>query len=862
MVFLAVDGNSILNRSFYGIKPLSTKSGIPTNAIYGFLKTLDRTIKDTGATHIAVAFDLPKPTFRHKMYDGYKANRKGMPEELAAQLPHVKQIIELLGYSIVEQEGYEADDILGTFARICGQSGTKCVISTGDRDSLQLVDQNVTVRLATNKEPVTYDTDKIKADYGVDPPLLIEVKALMGDNSDNIPGVKGIGEKTALDLIAKYGGIDYIYDNLEKIEIKPRQKELLSTSRDMAYISRDLAAICRDVPVCGDIDGYNITEGDRQALAEKLSSLEMYSLLSMYAADGETLAPAVLETVEIEIAIDPDIDQTAKALSNAECIDFLAEIDNRTLMRLKIIHHNKAYVFTKNPQAALENIIPAVKAKKRTQDAKTLYKWMLDSGLDLPVIDHDILLSAYLLDPLSSEYGIEGLRMKYLSGTVYNIKYDQADIEGIGRDDNDIAALPALCDMLAEQIHEQGMDRLLYEIELPLSGVLAHMEHHGFMLDREGVTSFGAELKAEIKTLADDIKELAEEDINPNSPKELGRILFEKLELPGGKKTKTGYSTDVDVLTKLLGQHPIIEKILSYRHVAKLNSTYADGLLNMVEQDGRIHTVFRQTETRTGRISSIEPNMQNIPVRTEQGRTLRKFFTAPEGRVLIDADYSQIELRILAAVSGDRQMIEAFNQDKDIHTITAAEVFGYAPELLPPELRTRAKAINFGIVYGIGAFSLSQDIGVSVAEAKRYIERYFDTYSGVKEYMDGIIERAKQERSVSTILGRIRPIPDINSSNRNIRSAAERIALNTPIQGTGADIIKIAMIRCHERLAEENLDARLILQVHDELIIEASQKDADRAAVILSEEMRDAADLAVQLVVDVNIGKTWYETKS
>ena len=932
MKLLTVDGNSIINRSFYGVRPLSTKSGIPTNAVFGFLKIMDKMIKETQPDCVTVAFDLKAPTFRHEKYDLYKANRKGMPDELAVQLPIVKEILTLLGYHIIEKEGFEADDILGTFARICVQNNTECIIATGDRDSLQLVNENVTVRLATNKDTIIYDTDKIIETYGVKPENLIEVKALMGDSSDNIPGVKGIGEKTALELIAKYNNIEYIFDNVDSIELKPRVKTILSEeeSRKSAFLSRELATIYCDVPIETEIEKYRVKPINTHELKDKLVELEMYSLLENYSLNSSDITPSQsTKTFEFTVKTNPDFNEVKQKLENLEFLDFIFENKENSKtkenIQLSLGHANDEnnyllyinaqdiiYMFDTNAETALKNLVLNSEKSKRTYDAKSLYLYLYNNELEINNINFDLLLAAYLLNPNANNYDVNILAAEYANNikwTLSNVHFpppparesereniysgfvqtqqmsvnngesppseaEKRERENIQSgyvqtqhmDKNKdvcfkIAAFSYLCDVLDKELTALNMADLLHEIELPLSKVLASIEHEGFLIDIEGIRAFGNELEKDIAHLADEINELAGQKCNPNSPKELGFILFDKLGLKGGKKTKTGFSTNAEVLEKLRNVHPIVNKILQYRHLSKLNSTYVTGLLKVAKADGRVYTSFKQTETRTGRISSVEPNLQNIPVRTERGANMRKFFIAPENRVLIDADYSQIELRILAAISEDEEMIFAFNNNDDIHSITASEVFGVPRMILPPELRSRAKAINFGIVYGISAFSLANDIGTTNSEAKKYIEKYFETYPGVKKYMDGIIEKAKADNYVTTMFGRRRPLADINSSNHIVRTAAERIALNTPIQGTSADIIKIAMINCHERLEKEKLDAKLILQIHDELIIECSKDDAEKAALILKEEMKNAASLKVELTVDVNTGKNWFKTK-
>lgn len=849
MKVLAVDGNSILNRSYYGVRNLSNSKGVPTNAVFGFFNVMDKMIKEVEPDCVAVAFDLSAPTFRHKQYDGYKAGRKGMPEELAVQLPVTKELIQLFGYHIVECEGFEADDIMGTFARLCREQNAECVIATGDRDNLQLVGDGVTVRLATNKEAILFDTDKIVEEYGVTPPELIEVKALMGDSSDSIPGVKGIGEKTALSLVSKYHSVSYILDHAQELDATTRVKNLLSAegARELAEMSRMLGTIVDNAPIDGDLSHYAVGPRDDAGLYRIFSELELKKFLERYhlQPEGEP-APAPEKQPERHFIVlqNPPAEQIAQQLGDT--VDFLY---SEGLLLLNLGDTIVEYNF--DAESAFRALVLQNDRPKRTHGAKELYKRCFAEGEQLTNLVFSTDLAAYLLDALAKGYALGGLIEKYLPDFNCNVEERYREI----------AAFPALCDTLNKQLTEWEMGSLLHDIELPLSEVLANMENKGFQVDVAGVRAFGEMLQVEIERLTQEIYGYAGEEFNINSTRELGAILFDKLGLPTGKKTKTGYSTNVDVLEKLIPKHPIAELVLEYRKLTKLSSTYVTGLLKVTGPDQRVHSVFRQTETRTGRISSTEPNMQNIPIRTELGSQMRKFFVAKPGCVLLDADYSQIELRILAHISNDSRMIAAFREGADIHTATASQVFGVPAEVLPAELRRRAKAINFGIVYGIGAYSLSQDINVSVAEAKEYIENYLHTYSGVRQYMNDIVESSAKSGFVKTMFGRVRHLPEITSSNHNTKAFGERVALNTPIQGTAADIIKIAMVKVYRRLKEEGLSAQLILQVHDELLIEVSKADAPRAKGILKEEMEHAADLSVPLSVDVSEGENWYDAK-
>lgn len=846
MRLLAIDGNSILNRSYYGVRNLSNSKGMPTNAIFGFLNILEKMLGEIAPDMVVAAFDLKEPTFRHLRFGGYKANRHGMPDDLAVQLPVMKKILQAMGYHVVECPGFEADDIMGTMARLAEEQKVDCIISTGDRDNLQLVAEHVRVRLATNREAIYYDEEEILEEYGVSPKELIEVKALMGDSSDNIPGVKGIGEKTALNLIQKYHTIDYIFDHVEELETTNRVKNLLrgEEAREQAEMSRMLGTIVSNAPVDQDLECYTIEERDNKTLRKLLVELELKKFLEKYGLTEEEKEPEP-EALPISVLQNPSMEEAEQLLEPCETIDFLYQEGH-----LQIACGQTLLEYTFDAEGAFDRLIHSSEKPKRTHDSKAVYHLAARQGSSLKNLVFSTDLAGYLLDSLAKDYQLGDLEEAYVTQSL-----------AVEESYRLIARFPYLCDTMEQELKEKGMDRLLHEIELPLSQVLASMEEEGFQIDVQGVREFGTMLEGNISQLKYEIYSLAGEEFNINSTRELGHILFEKLKLPTGKKTKTGYSTNVDVLEKLVPIHPIAEKVLEYRKLSKLNSTYVVGLLKVTGADHRIHTVFKQTETRTGRISSTEPNMQNIPIRTEIGSSMRKFFTAKDGCVLLDADYSQIELRILAHIAQDQRLIDGFLHDADIHTMTASKVFGVAPELVTAELRRRAKAINFGIVYGIGAFSLAQDLHVTIAEASRYIENYLNTYSGVKKYMEDIVASSTKSGQVKTMFGRIRKLPEILSSNRNVKAFGERVALNTPIQGTAADIIKIAMVRVYDRLLEEQLDAKLILQVHDELLIEASITDAPRAKEILKQEMEQAVTLSVPLKVDVSEGQTWYDAK-
>lgn len=858
MKLLALDGNSILNRSFYGIRLLTTKSGEYTNAIYGFLTVLNKLNEDVAPDAVAIAFDMHAPTFRHKEYDGYKAGRKGMPPELFAQMEPLKEILRAMGYTLVECEGFEADDILGTLAQAAKENGDTCVIATGDRDALQLVGDGVTVRLTATKqgrpEVTYYDEAKILEDYGVTPKQLIEIKALQGDTSDNIPGVAGIGPKTAGDLIQKFGSVEAIYRDLDTLDVKPAVKKKLEAGRESAKLSRFLGEINTHAPIETKIPSYVVGPGDKGAAARLLAKYELFSLierLGLAGADGS--APKEAEQAQEKALCLEETDESAtltalragKAAYAAPVFD-----ENGALLAAVASDGNTLFLLKENAQSLFtDSKIPVV-----CHDGKPIFKALKRQGATMENEKMDVMLAAYLLNPSASGYDMDRLAQEY-AVPVPAVKAPEP-YEAAAKA---AALLPGLSGALAEHIVENKQEFLLTDIEQPLSEVLADMELTGFRVDVKGIEEFGDKLQKEIDTLQRDIYELVGYEFNLNSPKQLGEALFIKLGLPAKKKTKSGYSTSADVLEELAEEHPAVQKLLDYRHLAKLKSTYCDGLLKVVEENGRVNSTLNQTETRTGRISSTEPNLQNIPIRTELGREMRRFFLAKEGWVLVDADYSQIELRVLAHIAGDKTMIEAFRSGTDIHTVTASQVFGVPQELVTPLMRSRAKAVNFGIVYGIGAFSLAKNIHVSRYEASQYIKNYLNTYSGVRDYMDRVVSRAKEDGFVETIFGRRRYLPELTSSNANLRAFGERVARNMPIQGAAADIIKIAMIRVSRRLREEGLKARLILQVHDELIVEAPEDEAQEAARILKEEMEGAAQMDVCLSVDVNTGKTWYD---
>ena len=871
MKLLVVDGNSILNRAFYGIKPLTTKDGMFTNAIYGFLTMFERMKADVQPDAVAIAFDLKAKTFRHKAYDLYKANRKGMPEELHMQMAPLKELLTDLGYRLVTCEGYEADDILGTLSKTCADTGNTCVIATGDRDSLQLVNDRVSVRLAKNLNgTMLYTPEVVREEYGVEPKKLIEIKAIQGDSSDNIPGVAGIGPKGATELIQKYGDVKYIYDHLDELDIKPGMRAKLEKSKDYCFMSRMLGEICLTAPVDTNLDSYIPTDGDKAAAARLMARLELFSLIKKFGlelsedkvveqdeqrtfkvldADGETLDKILSENNELYIQISFEEKSTIPSLWDSHG-DESPRNDSGSQPVLAYIS-TEEILYRINSTEEIKKLLKSGK-KLYTDNSKPIFAYCDRVGIEV-AIAFDTALAAYLLSPSSSSYEPERLCAEYS----IPVAVAESGEEGLGF----VHALPALCKRLADDIHDIANDKLLYEIEIPLARVLARMENLGFMVDVEAIRRYGEHLSVEVDELQKSIYEDVGYEFNINSPKQLAKALFEDLNLPTRKKTKSGYSTNAEVLESLLPLHPVISKILDYRTVAKLKSTYCDSLIDKVAADGRIHSSFNQTETRTGRISSTEPNLQNIPVRTERGKEFRRFFRAKDGCVLVDADYSQIELRVLAHMAGDQTMRKAFTDNIDIHTVTASEVFGVPIDQVTPLMRSRAKAVNFGIVYGIGAFSLSKDIGVTVREAQKYIDKYLARFSAIDSYMNTTIQQAKEDGYVQTMLGRRRYLPELSASNFNTRSFGERVARNAPIQGTAADIIKIAMVRVDERLKREGLEARLILQVHDELIVEAPAFESMQVAMLLQEEMENALSLTVPLTAEASMGETWYEAK-
>lgn len=876
---LIIDGNSILNRAYYGIRPLTAPDGTPTNAVYGFLNILLKHLDEESYDYLCVAFDVKEKTFRHKRYELYKAQRKPAPEDFLVQLPLMKEVLAAMNCMCMELPGYEADDIIGTVSKICDQSDVECNILTGDKDDLQLISDNTTVKLVVTRMGRTTTTDyrpeQFREKYGIEPSEFIDVKALMGDASDNIPGVAGVGEKTAMSLIQNYKNIDYIYEHIDELEIKEGVRNKLKNDRDNAYLSYELATIDRNAPI--DFDFSAAVRGDynESELAALFTRLNFRSFISKLKLDKAAEAAEATDTIE-GIGKSADFKDLISAARAAKKVAYTLSGN-----RLFIKPPKGDVIYADADKEDLKEFFGDSEISKVGYDIKEDIIAVSEYGIDAPgspfrAMTFDVMLAAYILDPTQSSYPIDTLCTKYLSA--YLDCDDSADGgEQLSMLDviepssdktqliiNRVYAIERLAEKMADEIEKNGQHYLYYDVELPLTEVLARLQLRGMYVDRDELTDFGRMLDDRINLLCDEIYSLAGEEFNINSPKQLGVILFEKLELPFGKKNKSGgYSTNAEILEKLRDKHEIVEKVLEYRQLAKLKSTYVTGLSSVVNpKTGRIHSHFNQTVTNTGRLSSTEPNLQNIPVRTPLGREIRKMFIAEkDGWTLIDADYSQIELRVLAHIADDSAMKQAFLDNEDIHTQTAATVFKTPVDEVTPLMRSRAKAVNFGIVYGIGAFSLAKDIGTSRAEAQQYIDEYLAHYGNVALYMNQVIESAKECGYITTVLGRRRYIPELSASSHQLRMFGERVAMNAPIQGSAADIIKIAMVNVDRRLAESGLSARLVLQVHDELIVESPESEKDAAAAILKEEMEKAYKLSVPLIVDMNSGKSWYDTK-
>ena len=883
MKLMVIDGNSIVNRAFYGVSQnLSTRDGLPTNAIFGFLNILLKLLDEEKPEGLAVAFDMRAPTFRHLAYEGYKAQRKGMPEELAVQMPVLKEVLDAMNIRRCELEGWEADDLLGTMAKINGASGGETVIVTGDKDSLQLIDERTTVKLVTTRMGQTttraMTPDVFREEYGFDPIHMIDLKALMGDTSDNIPGVKGIGEKTAMSLLAQYPSVHDLYANLDKVDAKPAMLKKLAEGEAEAMMSYDLATIRCEAPMDFKPEDALRHPWNEGVLYDLLLKLEFSKLIDKLGVRpgpaGETAqSDVVVGTCESEFVTESE--------RMAQLLGIWKGQDHVTLLPLSDLSgicvewgsgsESRAAVLLSDRLDCYNEFLRGLfsaEIKKVSHGVKNLMSLLLAEGLSTDGFVFDTELGAYLLAPTDGSYDLEKLSVSY-----FNFETQKAEVylaedafgpladitEPLAAWQSHTSLIEALYEAQKTRLEELGMLSLLTDLELPLCPVLARMEREGVLVDRKALREFGVALQEGISVAEHTIYELAGEKFNILSPKQLGGILFDKLGLPPVKKTKTGYSTNAEVLEKLRPHHEIIGHIMEYRQLTKLNSTYVEGLTKVIAPDGRIHTSFQNTVTATGRLSSTEPNLQNIPVRTALGAEMRKMFVAAPGHVLVDADYSQIELRLLAHISGDDAMIRGFHSGDDIHTITASQVFGVEVENVTPDMRRAAKAVNFGIVYGISAFALSDDLHVSMAQAKEYMEKYFEHYSGVRSYMGRVVEQGKEDGYVSTLYSRRRWLPELKSSNFNMRAFGERVALNMPIQGTAADIIKLAMIRVDERLRAEKLAARLVLQVHDELIVECPENEAEWVRNLLKEEMEGVAALSVPLLAEAQIGKTWAE---
>ncbi len=848
MKLMILDGNSIINRAFYGIRMLNAPDGTPTNAVYGFLSTFRRVFDLTQPQAVCVAFDVHAPTFRHEQYALYKAQRKPMPEELAVQMPLLKQTLDYMGVRRLELAGWEADDLLGTVARRCEAAGWTCDVVTGDKDSLQLITDsthvfNVKTRMGQT-DTIEYTLERFREEYGFDPIRMIDLKALMGDSSDNIPGVPGIGEKTAKDLLVRFGTVADIYRDLDALDIKPGVRKKLTEGRESAELSFDLATIRTDAPIDFALESAVWDHDYQPELYDWFRRLNFTSLSEKWGlqpADGAGAPSSALPAVDV--ADSDALRALEQAVTAAPYVAVLAPdgLDTLTLCDGKACYA-LSWAQLGDDYNAFLRLLFSARVRKAGHNIKDLMRALLDEGLPTDGFVFDTALAAYLLDATAGSYDLPRLAQTYL-----------------GEELPDVQSVWALQPVLHEKMDAQAMLPLYTDVELPLCPVLARMEQAGFLVDRKALYDFGESLTSSIEQLQQSIWALAGEPFNIQSPKQLGNVLFERLMLPAGKKTKTGWSTNAAVLDKLRGKHPIVEQILDYRTLTKLKSTYADGLLKEISADGRIHTNFQMTVTATGRLSSTEPNLQNIPVRRELGAQIRKMFVASPGKVLVDADYSQIELRLLAHIANDETMIAAFRSGEDIHAVTASQVFGVPLAEVTPLQRSHAKAVNFGIVYGISAFSLAQDIGVFQSEAKAYMDSYFAKYHGVRAYMTRVVEQAKADGYVTTLFGRRRDLPELKSSNFNLRSFGERVALNMPIQGTAADIIKAAMVRVDARMRAEHLQARLLLQVHDELIVECPAEEAETVKAILVDEMEHVVDYRVPLLVDAKIGASWAE---
>ena len=879
MKCMVIDGNSIINRAYYGIRPLTNREGLYTHAVFGFLTTLLRLKEEEQPDALCVTFDLHAPTFRHKADEAYKATRKPMPEELRMQVPVLKEVLDTLNIPRYEMEGWEADDLIGTISRKCEAAGWDCVVVTGDKDSLQLITDHTKVKLVSTRMGQTTTKDMtpetFREQYGFDPIHMIDLKALMGDTSDNIPGVPGVGEKTAMALVQQYGDIDALYRRLPDIDAKPNVIRKLTEGEESARHSYWLATIVTDAPLAFD-PAENLRRPFRPELYDLFLRLEFQKLIDRYhlRPHQETAEKPEYTTTVVPVETEEQARTLLEEWRRADHVALYAAADLTAIS----VHWDTgestaqtAELWSGGYQGNWNALLGALLSgdiRKISHNVKDLMRTLLDGGLPAEGFVFDTALAAYLLDATAGGYDLPRLFVSYFNQELEKPAHLEPDafsplgdraaawasLHSYG------AAIEALYGVLLPRLREQGMEKLYFGVELPLCRVLADMERSGFLVDGGALARFGADLSDTIRQLEERIYAAAGQQFNINSPKQLGKVLFEDLGLPHGKKTKTGWSTNADVLEKLKDQ-PLVADVLTYRQYAKLKSTYADGLLKVIDPDGRIRTSFQMTVTATGRLSSTEPNLQNIPTRTDLGSKMREMFVAAPGHVLVDADYSQIELRLLAHISGDEAMQQAFLSGEDFHTVTAARVFHVPQDQVTHQMRSRAKAVNFGIVYGISAFSLSQDIGVTVAEAKEYMERYFATYTGVRQYMEQVVSQARERGYVETLWHRRRALPELKSSNFNMRSFGERVALNMPIQGTAADIIKLAMVRVHRRLAAEGLEARLIMQVHDELIVECPEAEASRVEQLLQQEMQGVAELSVPLLAEAHTGHNWLAAK-
>lgn len=877
---LLIDGNSIINRAFYGImgsKMLMTEDGTYTNAVYGFLSILFKELDDIKPEYLVVAFDLKAPTHRHKMYDKYKANRHGMPEELAMQMPILKETLKAMNVCIIEKEGYEADDILGTLAKWGQKEELEVTVLTGDRDSFQLIDKNIKVRIPRTKmgktETEDYTVEKIEEEYGLEPLDLIEVKGLMGDTSDNIPGVPGVGEKTALNLIKQYKNIDEVYNHID--EQKGKLKEKLSENKDLAYLSRTLGTIDINAPIEKDLNVFQIEEWNKPEVLEIFKRLKFNRFIDRFALQ-ENIGATSFSDLQINTEIEHEkiVDKTKLAELKQEIQENKVIYYYLTEEKFIIYSPKTNKCFSVENVQDFKDIFEDKNILKCSYKQKEEFIILWNKGIEAKNLMFDIAIAGYILNSNINKYTIEYLANEYINFDIaeYLSNTEETGVEQITLFDNAeepkedktyiyAYAIYKLYNVLTQKMEEAGSIDLFNKIEMPLTEVLASMQYEGIYIDKQELLDFGKELQEKIDILTQEIYELTGEEFNINSTKQLGEILFEKLKLTAKKKTKTGYSTDVDVLEKIKYEHPVIEKILEYRQLQKLNSTYVEGLIPYIDETGRIHSKFHQTVTTTGRISSTDPNLQNIPTRMELGRKLRKVFKPEQGYIFVDADYSQIELRVLAHISEDKNMIEAFCNNEDIHAQAASKVFNIPLEEVTKEERTKAKAVNFGIVYGISEFGLGEQLGVSRKKAKEYIEQYLDKYSGIKEFMINIVEETKEKGYVETLYHRRRYVPELKSNNYMVRQFGGRVAMNTPIQGTAADIMKIAMINVYNKLKENNLKSKLIVQVHDEILVETLESEKEQVKQIVKEEMENVIKLKVPLLAEVEEGYNWYEAK-